>query len=1247
MKPKAVLRSTLVVLTLAAVPLAHAGNKYFTDAGGPPSWDTTTANWGTVAGGPYGTTWASYDLANFEGTGGTVNLGTGILANTLSFNVDGYTVTGGTLGMGDPSIVNFTVATGCTGTIASTISQPYATGIHKGGPGTLVLSGSGSITQGLAIDTGTVTLAGGSLSCFPGAYKFSPGSGSGTNTAVLNQTGGSLSVTGGTIIDIADNASSTVTLNLSGGTFTSNVDFAMGVRGTSTINVSGSHVLTVPSVTYGYAGIAFSLVNFNLNGGTVVTGVVQNNISSGSSVFMFNGGTLQPSASTATFMQGLPKAIVSTGGAIVNTNGFTDTIGQALLHDSALGATADGGLTKLGNGTLTLSNTETYTGNTTVSAGTLSLGVTGTLASPTITTTAGTAIFDVSLVTGGYHLLTGKTAQGIGTVKGPMTVDSGATLTVAGATGTTTGTLNTTGNVTLNGTTVLRISKTGGIPASDGITGFASLTYGGTLSVSDITSDATALAPGDTFTLFPKGSGAYAGTFATLSLPGLPASYIWDTGNLTANGTITVATAPTVAAPSFTPAPGGYVGAINVTIGSATSGATIYYTTDGSTPTTSSAVYSSPISVPVNTAVTIKAYATSSGYADSGVVSGFFGTVSTPTWVNAAGGSWPTAANWLNTTIAAGSDSTADFSTLTLTGNPTVTLDGPRTIGNLLFDDQNSTKHAWTLNAGSGDPLTLAVSSGAPVISNNVATTINAILAGSQGLTKSGTGTLTLGGVNTYTGLTTVNAGVLSLTSAGTVSINSSGVTGAGSLQCSANTIVFNGNVTTGGNQSYTAIGSGLSQGGNISASNVVLTATGGASITLSGDYGKQGGIGNNLTLDTSSGNGTINLDCSFGRFNSWYNLTSFSANAGTGAVNWTGTYAANNSSTPITLTGAINIATNLPNSAAVTLNATAPGSVSGVLSGSMSLVKGGSSNLTLSATNTYTGTTKVNGGTLAINGSTASGSVATIGGATATGTPTLTGTGTVAGTLTIATDGGGAAGTVNPGTVGGIGTLHTGATMLFGTYVCDINDTTSDLLASSGALTLSGATLTFNALATPTASSYTIATCTGTPGSFDTVNNLPTGYTLKYNVGSIQLVKNGFGPWAASKGLDGSPGHENGPMDDPNNNGIPNVLEYVLNGDPLNSEASTQILPTLDVSGSNFVFTFTRRVESADDITQVFEYGTDLSGWTDLNITAPTNAAVTLGTPTGGTPNLQTVTVTVAKGANTTMFGRLKASQP
>ncbi|HYH00847.1 MAG TPA: chitobiase/beta-hexosaminidase C-terminal domain-containing protein [Terriglobales bacterium] len=74
---------------------------------------------------------------------------------------------------------------------------------------------------------------------------------------------------------------------------------------------------------------------------------------------------------------------------------------------------------------------------------------------------------------------------------------------------------------------------------------------------------------------------------------------------------------PTAATPVFAPAEGTYTSAQNVTISSATTGAAIYYTLDGSTPTTSSTRYSAPVSI--SSTKTLKAIATAAGYNNSAV----------------------------------------------------------------------------------------------------------------------------------------------------------------------------------------------------------------------------------------------------------------------------------------------------------------------------------------------------------------------------------------------------------------------------------------------------------------------------------------------------------------------------------------------------------------------------------------------------------------------------------------------------
>ena len=87
-------------------------------------------------------------------------------------------------------------------------------------------------------------------------------------------------------------------------------------------------------------------------------------------------------------------------------------------------------------------------------------------------------------------------------------------------------------------------------------------------------------------------------------------------GNVAGGGTVSPAPAAT---PTFSPAAGSYATAQSVAIASATAGATVYYTTDGSDPTTASGVYASPIAVAASG--TLKAMAAAPGHAASPIAS--------------------------------------------------------------------------------------------------------------------------------------------------------------------------------------------------------------------------------------------------------------------------------------------------------------------------------------------------------------------------------------------------------------------------------------------------------------------------------------------------------------------------------------------------------------------------------------------------------------------------------------------------
>jgi Legume lectin domain/Chitobiase/beta-hexosaminidase C-terminal domain len=110
---------------------------------------------------------------------------------------------------------------------------------------------------------------------------------------------------------------------------------------------------------------------------------------------------------------------------------------------------------------------------------------------------------------------------------------------------------------------------------------------------------------------------------------------------------------PVAATPAFAPATGMYTGPQSVTVTDATPGSTIYYTANGTTPTTASAVYTGPVSV--GASETLQAIAVASGYTASAVATAAY-TINT--------GSTPPAVNY-----PTGFTSAANFS---LVGGPTL-----------------------------------------------------------------------------------------------------------------------------------------------------------------------------------------------------------------------------------------------------------------------------------------------------------------------------------------------------------------------------------------------------------------------------------------------------------------------------------------------------------------------------------------------------------------------------------------------
>jgi fibronectin-binding autotransporter adhesin len=210
---------------------------------------------------------------------------------------------------------------------------------------------------------------------------------------------GSMRITGGTFSILGSVASAlignqttgTSSLTIDGGTFIGNalpflINFGLSGTNAAVLNVN-SGTANIPLIRFSSSdsgGVTTGTGTLNLTGGTLTTNKIDR-VGSASAVINFNGGTLRAGAASTTFLAGLNSATVNAG-AVIDTNGFDITIGQALLAGTGAGT-----LDKNSAGKLTLTGANTYTGITTISAGTLELGnggASGSIASGNIVNNA-------------------------------------------------------------------------------------------------------------------------------------------------------------------------------------------------------------------------------------------------------------------------------------------------------------------------------------------------------------------------------------------------------------------------------------------------------------------------------------------------------------------------------------------------------------------------------------------------------------------------------------------------------------------------------------------------------------------------------------------------------------------------------------------------------------------------------------------------------------------------------------------
>jgi len=899
---------------------------------------------------------------------------------------------GGTLSVGGAITIGADAGTWTpgTGTVVMTANNTLPATIFTTF-NNLTIDG-GTTTLGVAIPTinGILTVKTGStlaLSTFPLGGTNRPASLvmetgttvgatiTGTGAGVLNlaNAGGVTINTGGTG---ASAATITAPITLGGAqTITNNATEVVPslliytgalTNGANLLTVTGAGSTTISSIIgAGTGGITKSGAGtLTLSGINTFTGATT--ITAGTLALDATGtiATSSGVANSGTFTIAANKTIDSMTGTGGTTLDATLTIGDGDNRNCIYSgiASGTGGITKAGTGTLTLLGVNTFTGATTITAGTLHLDATGSIAASSGVANSGILIITgnktIDSMTGAGGTTLGANTLTIGDATNTTCIYTGvATGPGGGITKAGTGTLTLSGNNSYTGTTTVNA----GTLLVNGAQGTSAVslnggTLGGTGTVGAITSTATGgtLSPGNPETnpgILNSGnlnlSAAGTRSFA-VQLNGTVAGTSHDQLNVT--GTVNLTGATLSGTVGFAPTNGDTFTIINNDGGDLITG-TFAGLAQGATVTLDG------ISFTIS-------YTGGSG---NDVV--LTCSTTTRTWSGLGGNNnWTTGANWVGGVAPVAGNS--------LIFNATGV--GARQAPNNYFAAGTSFP-VITVSVGGYTIGGNSVSLGTALIASNAAgtSTVSLVLGGAGDVTKSGAGTLTLSGANTYTGATTISAGTLALDATGTIA-TSSGVANAGTLTIAANKTI----------DSMTGAGATT-----LGANTLTIGDASNTDCTYAGIATGTGGI-------TKDGTGRLTLS----GVQAYTGATTITA--GTLALDATGTIA---NSSGVTNSGTLSIATSKTIDSMTGTGATILGATltigdannttctyAGVASGGGGITKAGTGTLTLSGVNTYTGVTTLSAGTLSV-GTIGDGGVAgNLGASSSAATNLVLGTGTL-----------------------------------------------------------------------------------------------------------------------------------------------------------------------------------------------------------------------------------------------------------
>lgn len=308
---------------------------------------------------------------------------------------------------------------------------------------------------------------------------------------------------------------------------------------------------------------------------------------------------------------------------------------------------------------------------------------------------------------------------------------------------------------------------------------------------------------------------------------------------------------------------------------------------------------------------------------------------------------------------------------------------------------------------------------------------------------------------------------------------------------------------------------------------------------------------------------------------------------------------------------------------------------------------------------------------TLAGGSGTGASAVANVSGGVVTGlTITNPGSGYAPGDVLTATlFGGGATTAATPGAVnlatnfgGGLTKNGSGALTLDGQNTYSGNTVVSagtltvtrlDALPDGGDIRLSStAALNLTFTGTDKVDEFYINNLKQDAGEWGAIGSGAAHTSAQITGGGRILVSSGSGD-AYATWATGFPGFTStAPTADPDNDGISNLLEFVLGGNP--TVSSTAISPVQTLNPTALVFTFKRSDESeSPTTTQRVETSTNLSDWSAtalppivIGATSSSGTGYTVTVVENGTA-ADDVTVTINRNANTSLFARLRADKP